>query len=197
MRSACRRPSSDLEEADAARRDCARGHMPGRSAEDVIRELDLSPHPEGGWYRESFRDARASRESRPASTAIYFLLKAGEISHWHRIDATEILALACRRAAHLIDLDRWRAKPFPSPWRRSRLGRAPASRRAGTCLAKREKPRRLDARLLRGRPGLRLRRLRDGGTRLAPDARPLRKAELRRKAPEVLGWLRKLQPRPA
>lgn len=64
--------------------------MPGRSAEDVIRELDLSPHPEGGWYRESFRDARVSSESRPASTAIYFLLKAGEISHWHRIDATEL-----------------------------------------------------------------------------------------------------------
>ena len=64
--------------------------MPSLSADELIRELGLSPHPEGGWYRESFRDAKVSSKSRPASTAIYFLLKAGEISHWHRIDAVEI-----------------------------------------------------------------------------------------------------------
>ena len=64
--------------------------MPSLSADEVIRELGLSPHPEGGWYRESFRDEATSSDGRARSTAIYFLLKAGETSHWHRIDAAEI-----------------------------------------------------------------------------------------------------------
>ena len=64
--------------------------MPSLSADEVIRELGLSPHPEGGWYRESFRDEATSSDGRARSTAIYFLLKAGETSHWHRIDACEI-----------------------------------------------------------------------------------------------------------
>ena len=51
-------------------------------ADDVIRDLGLAPHPEGGWYRETWREA--------AVTAIYYLLKTGERSHWHRVDATEI-----------------------------------------------------------------------------------------------------------
>jgi hypothetical protein len=55
--------------------------------EDIIRLLDLKPHPEGGHFRETFRDAGAPRG---ASTAIYYLLKAGERSHWHRVDAAEI-----------------------------------------------------------------------------------------------------------
>ena len=59
------------------------------SAEDVIRLLDLAPHPEGGWYRETFRDTRLDQNGRAASTAIYFLLKAGEQSHWHSVDAVE------------------------------------------------------------------------------------------------------------
>ena len=59
------------------------------SAADVIRLLDLKPHPEGGHFRETFRDARVV-ESRSASTAIYFLLERGERSHWHRIDAVEV-----------------------------------------------------------------------------------------------------------
>jgi predicted cupin superfamily sugar epimerase len=59
------------------------------SAADVIARLGLKPHPEGGHYRETFRDPRAI-EGRAASTAIYFLLARGERSHWHRIDATEI-----------------------------------------------------------------------------------------------------------
>ena len=54
----------------------------------IIRLLDLRPHPEGGHFRESFRDHRP--EERAHSTAIYFLLAAGEVSHWHRIDATEV-----------------------------------------------------------------------------------------------------------
>jgi predicted cupin superfamily sugar epimerase len=60
------------------------------TAADVIRLLDLKPHPEGGHFRETFRDRREVDGARAASTAIYFLLARGERSHWHRIDATEI-----------------------------------------------------------------------------------------------------------
>lgn len=63
------------------------GAQDGLSAEDVITVLGLAPHPEGGHFRETFRDAG---EGRGASTAIYFLLRAGERSHWHRVDATEV-----------------------------------------------------------------------------------------------------------
>jgi predicted cupin superfamily sugar epimerase len=59
------------------------------SAQDVIRLIDLKPHPEGGHFRESFRDVRQV-EGRAASTAIYFLLARGERSHWHRVDAVEV-----------------------------------------------------------------------------------------------------------
>jgi predicted cupin superfamily sugar epimerase len=57
------------------------------AARDIIRLLDLKPHPEGGHFRETFRDAG---EGRAASTAIYFLLARGERSHWHRVDAAEV-----------------------------------------------------------------------------------------------------------
>jgi predicted cupin superfamily sugar epimerase len=55
----------------------------------------MHPHPEGGWYVETFRDAHAMTDAdnpngRSASTAIYFLIEAGQISHWHRVDAVEI-----------------------------------------------------------------------------------------------------------
>ena len=60
------------------------------SANDIIRLLDLKPHPEGGHFRESFRDAQHVERGRAASTAIYFLLVRGERSHWHRVDAVEI-----------------------------------------------------------------------------------------------------------
>ena len=61
------------------------------SAADIIRMLGLTPHPEGGHYREMFRDTSAvGGTGRPASTAIYFLLAAGEVSRWHRVDAVEI-----------------------------------------------------------------------------------------------------------
>jgi uncharacterized protein len=59
------------------------------TAADVISLLDLRPHPEGGHFRETFRDPTGA-VGRAASTAIYFLLARGERSHWHRIDAAEI-----------------------------------------------------------------------------------------------------------
>jgi uncharacterized protein len=64
--------------------------MPTFSAADVIRLLDLEPHPEGGHYRQTFRDSRGGPDGRPASTAIYFVLARGERSHWHKVDAVEI-----------------------------------------------------------------------------------------------------------
>ena len=63
--------------------------MTGLAAADVIRLLELMPHPEGGHFRETFRDQR-SDGGRAASTAIYFLLAAGDVSHWHRVDAVEV-----------------------------------------------------------------------------------------------------------
>lgn len=59
------------------------------TAVDIISLLDLKPHPEGGHFRETFRDPTGTG-ARAASTAIYFLLARGERSHWHRIDAAEV-----------------------------------------------------------------------------------------------------------
>ena len=60
-----------------------------KEAADIIARLDLKPHPEGGHYRETFRDISVDADGRSRSTAIYFLLARGERSHWHRIDAVE------------------------------------------------------------------------------------------------------------
>jgi len=59
------------------------------TAEEVITHLGLKPHPEGGWFRETFRDENGPH-GRAHSTAILFLLKAGEVSRWHRVDAAEL-----------------------------------------------------------------------------------------------------------
>ncbi len=59
------------------------------TAADIIERLGLVPHPEGGHYRQTWV-AEAADGERPAGTAIHFLLAAGERSHWHRVDATEI-----------------------------------------------------------------------------------------------------------
>ena len=57
--------------------------------EDIIRELGMQPHPEGGWYVQTFRDGTG--EARGHSTAIYYMLQSGERSHWHRVrDAAEV-----------------------------------------------------------------------------------------------------------
>ncbi|EKE72719.1 cupin domain-containing protein [Celeribacter baekdonensis] len=59
------------------------------TAEALIQRLKLQPHPEGGYFRQTWV-AKAKDGTRPAGTCIYFLLKAGENSHWHRVDAVEI-----------------------------------------------------------------------------------------------------------
>lgn len=64
--------------------------MPAVDADEIVRLLDLKPHPEGGFFRETFRDNRQLANGRAASTAIYYLLAAGQHSRWHRIDATEV-----------------------------------------------------------------------------------------------------------
>jgi predicted cupin superfamily sugar epimerase len=64
--------------------------MPLLTAAEIIARLELKPHPEGGHYRETFRDSRTDADGRSCSTAIYFLLARGERSHWHRIDAVEV-----------------------------------------------------------------------------------------------------------
>ena len=58
-------------------------------AERIIEALRLKPHPEGGWFRQTWM-AEAAPGERPAGTSILFLLKAGERSHWHQVDAAEI-----------------------------------------------------------------------------------------------------------
>jgi len=57
------------------------------TADQIITRLGLAPHPEGGWYRQTWA---ADGPDRPAGTCIYFLLRAGEHSRWHRVDAAEI-----------------------------------------------------------------------------------------------------------
>jgi predicted cupin superfamily sugar epimerase len=61
---------------------------PARSSAEVITAYGLRPHPEGGHYRETYRDAPA--DGRGVGTAILFLLAANEVSHWHRVDAVEL-----------------------------------------------------------------------------------------------------------
>ena len=63
---------------------------PERPAREVIQALGLQPHPEGGWFRETFRDA-SGEGGRAASTAIFYLLEAGQVSAWHRVtNAVEV-----------------------------------------------------------------------------------------------------------
>ena len=57
------------------------------NADQIIAHLNLAPHPEGGFYRQTWV---AENAGRPSGTCIYFLLKSGQSSHWHKVDATEI-----------------------------------------------------------------------------------------------------------
>lgn len=65
--------------------------MTALAAKDVIFTLEMARHPEGGWYAQTFADSDTDTDNgRPHSTAIYYLLEAGEESHWHRVDAVEV-----------------------------------------------------------------------------------------------------------
>ena len=64
--------------------------MADPTADELIARFQLAPHPEGGFYRETHRDQATLPGGRACATAIYFLLTRGQISHWHRVDATEI-----------------------------------------------------------------------------------------------------------
>ena len=83
-------------------------------ARSLIASLDLQPHPEGGWYRETWRAPAAAGE-RAAATTILFLLEAGQRSHWHKVDATEIWLF---HAGSPLRLDRAAgdAGPVRSAW---------------------------------------------------------------------------------
>jgi predicted cupin superfamily sugar epimerase len=59
------------------------------TADEIIAHLGLKPHPEGGYFKETFRDA-PGHEGRAHSTAILYLLRTGELSRWHRVDAAEM-----------------------------------------------------------------------------------------------------------
>ena len=74
--------------ADRAARRRGTRHTVPIDAREVIDRLGLVPHPEGGWYRETWRDLPADG-GRGVGSAIYFLLQADERSHWHRVDAAE------------------------------------------------------------------------------------------------------------
>jgi hypothetical protein len=59
------------------------------TADQVVSLLNMQPHPEGGYYAETFRDSVTDDNGRAASTLIYFLLPEGVLSRWHKVDAVE------------------------------------------------------------------------------------------------------------
>jgi hypothetical protein len=83
---------------------------------DVIAKLHLQPHPEGGWFGETWRAPTRDGE-RPTSSAIVYLLAAGERSHWHRVDADEVWHFA---AGEALELSIW--VDGADPVARHRLG---------------------------------------------------------------------------
>jgi predicted cupin superfamily sugar epimerase len=105
------------------------------TAEEIVNWLDLKQHPEGGFYRETFRDS-AGPSGRSHSTAIYHLLRAGQISRWHRVDAAKIRHWYVGDALELsIGQDAGRASG--RAWPGSGTRDAPASRSTGAKLARR------------------------------------------------------------
>lgn len=128
------------------------------TVEAIITALSLAPHPEGGFFRETFRDDRLIN-GRAASTAIYYLLAEGQRSHWHRIDASEIwhwycgapLALSLR-VGERVETQRLGCNIFKR--------RTPTVDRTGWRVAERGAPRRVDAYWMHGRSRLRVQRIR-------------------------------------
>ena len=103
---------------------------------EIVAALDLQPHPEGGWYRETFRSAlkvrRADGAQRDAFTQILFLLGPGEISRWHRVNHADELVLSRWRSLGASDAGVW-AGGAPGVAPAARV--SPEPRRPGGCLA--------------------------------------------------------------
>ncbi|PKP91767.1 MAG: cupin [Alphaproteobacteria bacterium HGW-Alphaproteobacteria-16] len=85
-----------------------------QKADEIIRALNLTPHPEGGWYRETWR-ADATDGVRAAGTAIHYLLEAGGKSHWHRVDADELWLWHAGAPLDLMIADANGANPVTIP----------------------------------------------------------------------------------
>jgi len=101
-------------------------------ADRLIEFLNLRPHPEGGYFRETFRDG-SGPGGRSHSTAIYFLLKQDQVSRWHRVDAAEVwhfykgapLELRIGKDIHVLgpDIDEAQAPQLvvpPGQWQAAR-----------------------------------------------------------------------------
>jgi len=109
---------------------------------EIIRLLDLKPHPEGGRYRQTFRDSKTVDGVRAVSTAIYFLLARGERSHWHRVDAVEICtgtparrsSLKSRRRTNDVSASCWATILPPPSGRNASFRRTPGRRRARSAI---------------------------------------------------------------
>lgn len=81
------------------------GSRPLPTVETLVRELDLRPHPEGGYYRETYRAVQLGADGRAVSTMIYFLLPQGQVSRLHRIDADEAWHLYLGGPLEIYELD--------------------------------------------------------------------------------------------
>ena len=82
-------------------------------AEALVRALSLQPHPEGGYFRETYRSAQLDAGGRPAATMIYFLLPRGQVSRLHRIDADEGWHLYLGGPLEIFELDELRPEAAP------------------------------------------------------------------------------------
>ena len=129
------------------------------TGDDIIALFKLAPHPEGGWYRQTFRDER-EHEGRAHSTAILFLLKEGEVSCWHKVDAAELWHWhgGAPLLLQVKDGDTRNDYRLGPDWLNGEAARGGP----GACLAEREEPRRLDAGRLHRGTRLRIRRFQIG-----------------------------------
>jgi Cupin superfamily (DUF985) len=154
-------------------------------ADRLIEMLGLKPHPEGGHFRETFRDCGPptpdldGNRRRAHSTAIYFLIKAGEVSRWHRIDAPEVwhfyrgapLELRIGKETYVLGSDIDEAQ-------------VPQDRGAGRRLAGGQKPWQLQPGRLHGCARFRVRKFRNGAGRFcAVRAGSLNYCELLQRTP--------------
>ncbi len=75
------------------------------TAADLIQRFRLEPHPEGGWYRQTWRSDATMPDGRTAGTSILFLLEACQRSHWHRVDAEELWIFQAGTPLRLLTSD--------------------------------------------------------------------------------------------